>query len=73
MWGGAPLWLLKCYKFFLPVGKLKKPITFARANLGKTDAIREHSSAGSEHLPYKQGVMGSNPFAPTDTKRHLKA
>ncbi len=27
--------------------------------------IRELSSAGSEHLPYKQGVTGSNPVAPT--------
>ena len=26
---------------------------------------REHSSAGSEHLPYKQRVLGSNPCAPT--------
>ena len=26
---------------------------------------REHSSAGSEHLPYKQRVTGSNPVAPT--------
>lgn len=25
----------------------------------------EHSSVGLEHLPYKQRVMGSNPFAPT--------
>ena len=25
----------------------------------------EHSSAGSEHLPYKQRVTGSNPVAPT--------
>ena len=25
----------------------------------------ELSSAGSEHLPYKQGVTGSNPVAPT--------
>jgi hypothetical protein len=24
-----------------------------------------HSSAGSEHLPYKQGVQGSNPCGPT--------
>ena len=29
---------------------------------------REHSSAGLEHLPYKQGVTGSNPVAPTKTK-----
>jgi hypothetical protein len=26
---------------------------------------REISSAGSEHLPYKQGVTGSNPVSPT--------
>ena len=26
---------------------------------------REISSAGSEHLPYKQGVTGSNPVLPT--------
>ena len=29
----------------------------------------EHSSAGSEHLPYKQRVTGSNPVAPTREKR----
>ena len=28
--------------------------------------IREISSAGSEHLPYKQGVTGSNPVSPTN-------
>ena len=28
-------------------------------------AKRELSSAGSEHLPYKQGVTGSNPVVPT--------
>ena len=28
--------------------------------------IREHSSAGLEHLPYKQRVTGSNPVAPTN-------
>ena len=26
----------------------------------------EISSAGSEHLPYKQGVTGSNPVSPTE-------
>ncbi len=30
---------------------------------------RELSSAGSEHLPYKQGVTGSNPVVPTNEKR----
>ena len=29
---------------------------------------RELSSAGSEHLPYKQRVGGSNPSAPTQTQ-----
>src|SRR5690606_8165400 len=29
---------------------------------------REISSAGSEHLPYKQGVTGSNPVSPTKQK-----
>ena len=29
----------------------------------------ELSSAGSEHLPYKQRVTGSNPVAPTKQKR----
>ena len=32
--------------------------------------IREHSSVGLEHLPYKQRVGGSTPSAPT--RRSLK-
>ena len=28
-------------------------------------SFRAHSSVGLEHLPYKQGVGGSNPSAPT--------
>ena len=36
-------------------------ITFAVPSLNK----REFSSAGSEHLPYKQRVGGSNPSTPT--------
>ena len=30
---------------------------------------REISSAGSEHLPYKQGVTGSNPVSPTKPRQ----
>ena len=30
---------------------------------------RELSSAGSEHLPYKQGVTGSNPVGPTSLRK----
>ena len=32
---------------------------------------REFSSVGSEHLPYKQGVTGSNPVGPTISKPSL--
>ena len=35
-------------------------IIFARSKI-----TREHSSAGSEHLPYKKRAGGSNPSAPT--------
>ncbi len=31
-------------------------------------AKREYSSAGSERLPYKQEVTGSNPVTPTNRK-----
>ena len=34
---------------------------------------REYSSAGSEHLPYKQRVRGSNPCAPTNKKPLIRA
>ena len=34
----------------------------------KKQIEREISSAGSEHLPYKQGVGGSNPSSPTNKK-----
>ena len=29
------------------------------------------SSAGSKHLPYKQGVTGSNPVQPTDNNERV--
>ena len=35
----------------------------------KTEKDRAFSSAGSEHLPYKQRVGGSNPSTPTRRKR----
>ncbi len=34
---------------------------------------RKLSSAGSEHLPYKQRVTGSNPVASTNEKAILKS
>jgi hypothetical protein len=34
--------------------------------------MREHSSAGSEHLPYKQRVTGSNPVAPTNKDKGFR-
>ncbi len=52
-------------------------IFFAETNIAHIFAARltylgsrEHSSAGSEHLPYKQRVTGSNPVAPTVRKPH---
>jgi hypothetical protein len=38
----------------------------------KGEPKREISSAGSEHLPYKQGVTGSNPVSPTKEKPFRK-
>ena len=43
---------------------------FAASPLWK--AFRELSSAGSERLPYKQRVGGSNPSAPTNERRRLR-
>ena len=40
-------------------GGNEKSSTFA------PQSTREHSSVGLEHLPYKQRVRGSTPFAPT--------
>ena len=34
---------------------------------------REFSSAGLEHLPYKQRVGGSNPSTPTKSRRLFKS
>ena len=34
-------------------------------NRKKRKFAREHSSVGSEHLPYKQRVIGSTPIVPT--------
>jgi hypothetical protein len=41
---------------------------FTKSKLVKGRTNREISSAGSEHLPYKQGVTGSNPVSPTKRK-----
>jgi hypothetical protein len=43
---------------------LKKEVCFFRITQRQT--VREFSSAGSEHLPYKQRVGGSNPSTPTN-------
>ena len=34
--------------------------------------LRALSSVGSEHLPYKQGVTGSNPVGPTKPHRDVR-
>ena len=45
----------------LEVGRVIGSFSFGCISL----EIWELSSVGSEHLPYKQGVIGSNPIAPT--------
>ena len=49
-------------KKVLPIQKNFVPL---QMQIERYDCEWEHSSAGSEHLPYKQGVIGSNPIAPT--------
>ena len=54
-------------KYFLPCRKKFVSLqTISRGRKAVTDSIREYSSVGSEHLPYKQRVIGSNPITPTD-------
>ena len=52
-------------------------ITFSESNLRERTKSRKSnrafSSAGSEHLPYKQRVGGSNPSTPTELKSCLTA
>ena len=44
----------------------RKKCLFLQPQIERLKAIiRELSSVGSEHLPYKQGVAGSNPTVPT--------
>ncbi len=45
------------------------PRSAARPDVLSRPPFWEHSSAGSEHLPYKQRVTGSNPVAPTEALR----
>ena len=52
-------------------GDIKKSRTFA--SLLREKAIGAFSSAGSEHLPYKQRVGGSNPSTPTRAKASYEA
>ena len=54
-------WMKKMAKYFVCI---KNVCTFASL----LRVIRAFSSAGSEHLPYKQRVGGSNPSTPTSYK-----
>ena len=50
---------------------IKKGCNFANANGKQPKRKRAFSSAGSEHLPYKQRVGGSNPSTPTTENEAL--
>jgi hypothetical protein len=52
----------KCVEYFC---KKEKSTIFASSLKNKAYKKRAFSSVGSEHLPYKQGVTGSNPVSPT--------
>src|SRR5690606_387927 len=59
----APLWWQKSSNFLkLFLCSYKKLFYICNRNRVNERAI---SSVGSEHLPYKQGVTGSNPVSPT--------
>ncbi len=51
---------------------MKKFANSRKSSIFATDLKRVLSSAGSEHLPYKQRVTGSNPVGPTFTKDYPK-
>ena len=53
-------------------GIFKKMHTFATHLRENATLTRAFSSAGSEHLPYKQRVGGSNPSTPTTENQAVK-
>ncbi len=55
-------------KYFLNFSR-KKICDFRKWRIFALPNVKELSSAGSEHLPYKQRVTGSNPVVPTKEKR----
>ena len=62
------LQIKKFFSFFF------KKVCFVRKKIISShfrEKRREFSSAGLEHLPYKQRVTGSNPVTPTN-KNHQK-
>ena len=50
----------------LQIQKIVVPLQRNRENDSTKTKNRAFSSAGSEHLPYKQRVGGSNPSTPTE-------
>ena len=54
------------YLMYFPRYRKKRPKSLVEIKkVVLLHPLWEHSSAGSEHLPYKQRVTGSNPVAPT--------
>ena len=53
-----------CKKTLFFFAGIKKCVTFASQL--RVATLRAFSSAGLEHLPYKQRVGGSNPSTPTE-------
>ena len=60
---------LKDHRFESKVNSV--PISWESKKILPLQPFRELSSVGSEHLPYKQRVTGSNPVAPTKKIKDL--
>lgn len=65
--GVSPGWG-KFFKFYLARTIEMRQRELVQLSPERNKRKREHSSVGLEHLPYKQRVMGSNPFAPTKSR-----
>ena len=55
----------------LQIQKIVVPLQRNRENDSTKTKNRAFSSAGSEHLPYKQRVGGSNPSTPTKERSQV--
>ena len=68
---GGEIFLSIFMQINLRIKKNQRYLHHQTTTHGCCSVKRGVSSAGSEHLPYKQGVTGSNPVRPTFIIKHL--